>query len=40
MEYILKVLKPKRIDEKVAERGTVPVHPEITNIEKIELETV
>ncbi|WP_457642439.1 adenosylmethionine decarboxylase [Persephonella sp.] len=40
MEYILKVLKPKRIDEKVAERGTVPVHTEITNIEKIELETV
>ncbi|ACO03754.1 MAG TPA: S-adenosylmethionine decarboxylase [Persephonella sp.] len=40
MEYILKVLKPKRIDEKVAERGTVPVHKEATHIEKIELETV
>jgi S-adenosylmethionine decarboxylase len=40
MEYILKVLKPKRIDEKVAERGTVPVRKEATHIEKIELETV
>ncbi|WP_029521840.1 adenosylmethionine decarboxylase [Persephonella sp. KM09-Lau-8] len=40
MEYILKVLKPKRVDEKVAERGVVPVNEAATNIEKIELETV
>ena len=40
MEYILKVLKPKRVDEKVAERGVVPVNQKATNIEKIELETV
>ncbi len=40
MEYILKVLKPKRVDEKVAERGIVPVEQSSTNIEKIELETV
>ncbi|NPA53477.1 MAG: S-adenosylmethionine decarboxylase [Aquificae bacterium] len=40
MEYILKVLKPKRVDEKVAERGVVPVNEATTNIEKIELETV
>ena len=40
MEYILKILKPKRVDEKVAERGVVPVNQAITNIEKIELETV
>ncbi|HHG73499.1 adenosylmethionine decarboxylase [Persephonella sp.] len=40
MEYILKVLKPKRVDEKVAERGVVPVNQAATNIEKIELETV
>ncbi|WP_457625950.1 adenosylmethionine decarboxylase [Persephonella sp.] len=40
MEYILKVLKPKRVDEKVAERGVVPVGRAATNIEKIELETV
>ncbi|NPA57938.1 MAG: S-adenosylmethionine decarboxylase [Aquificae bacterium] len=40
MEYILKVLKPKRVDEKVAERGVVPVDEATTNIEKIELETV
>ncbi|MBK3332533.1 adenosylmethionine decarboxylase [Persephonella atlantica] len=40
MEYILKVLKPKRVDEKVAERGVVPVSQAATNIEKIELETV
>jgi len=40
MEYILKVLKPKRVDEKVAERGVVPVNQAITNIENIKLETV
>ncbi|SNZ11752.1 S-adenosylmethionine decarboxylase [Persephonella hydrogeniphila] len=40
MEYILKVLKPKRVDEKVAERGVVPVNKAATNVEKIELETV
>jgi len=40
MEYILKVLKPKRVDEKVAERGVVPASEAATNIEKIELETV
>ncbi|WP_456399714.1 adenosylmethionine decarboxylase [Persephonella sp.] len=40
MEFILKVLKPKRIDEKVAERGTVPIRKEKTHIEKIELEPV
>ncbi|WP_293443696.1 adenosylmethionine decarboxylase [Persephonella sp.] len=40
MEYILKVLKPKRVDEKVAERGVVPVNQAATNIEKIQLETV
>ncbi len=40
MEYILKVLKPKRVDEKIAERGIVPVDQAKTNIEKIELETV
>ncbi len=40
MEYILKVLKPKRVDEKVAERGVVPVNQASTNIEKIQLETV
>jgi len=40
MEYILKVLKPKRVDEKVAERGVVPAHQAATNIEKIQLETV
>ncbi len=40
MEYILKVLKPKRVDEKVAERGVVPVNQAATNLEKIQLETV
>ncbi len=44
MEYILKVLKPKRVDEKVAERGVVPVDINKvnieTNIEKVKLETV
>lgn len=40
MEYILKVLRPKRVDEKVAERGTVPVEQAATNIEKVQLETV
>ena len=40
MEYILKQLKPKRVDEKIAERGTVPVNQENTNIEKIELSPV
>lgn len=40
MEYILKVLKPKRVDEKVAERGIVPVNTAQVNIEKVELETV
>ncbi len=40
MEYILKVLKPKRVDEKIAERGVVPVSQEKTNIEKIELQAV
>jgi S-adenosylmethionine decarboxylase len=40
MEYILKQLKPKRVDEKIAERGTVPANQENTNIEKIELSPV
>ncbi len=40
MEYILKVLKPKRVDEKVAERGVVPVDTAQVNIEKIEMEPV
>ncbi len=40
MEYILKVLKPKRVDEKIAERGVVPVNQAKTNIEKIQLEPV
>jgi len=44
MEYIIKKLKPKRIDEKVAERGVVPVEDQKvkieTNIENIKLETV
>jgi len=40
MEYILKVLKPKRVDEKVAERGVIPVDQYQINIEKLQLETV
>ena len=40
MEYILKVLKPKRVDEKVAERGVVPVDTAQVNIKKIEMEPV
>ncbi len=40
MEYILKVLKPKRVDEKIAERGVVPISQAKTNIEKIQLEPV
>lgn len=40
MEYILKVLKPKRVDEKIAERGTVPINEAATNIEKIEMTEV
>jgi S-adenosylmethionine decarboxylase len=44
MEYIIKKLKPKRVDEKVAERGVVPVEEQTvkleTNIENIKLETV
>jgi S-adenosylmethionine decarboxylase len=44
MEYIIKKLKPKRVDEKVAERGVVPVEEQNvkleTNIENVKLETV
>ena len=34
MEYIIKTLKPKRVDEKIAERGIVSIEPEGVNIEK------
>jgi S-adenosylmethionine decarboxylase len=40
MEYIIKTLQPKRIDEKIAERGVVPVNPEGVNIEKMQLAQV